>query len=181
MIARELEEIIPPQYRAYAWQETNGVFYQALIAERNVMFIILTLIICVAAFNIISGQIMLVREKTANIAIMMGMGAKPSSIMRIFLITGSATGILGAVLGAIGGTLFALYIENIRIFIQKIIGGELFSPEIYYLAKLPSDIQTTQIAIILLMAISLTLLASLYPAFRATRIDPAEILRYEHG
>ncbi|MCE2521432.1 MAG: lipoprotein-releasing ABC transporter permease subunit [Alphaproteobacteria bacterium] len=161
------------------WQQTNRHLYGALQVERDVMFLILTLIILVAAFNIISSLILLVKDKNGDIAIMRTMGATRSSVMRIFLLTGSAIGIAGTLAGAVIGVLFCLHIEEIRQLIQTLIGLELFPAEVYFLSRLPARLDWPEVVTISLMALGLAFLASLYPAWRAARIEPADALRYE--
>ena len=161
------------------WQQTNRHLYNALQVERDVMFLILTLIILVAAFNIISSLILLVKDKNGDIAIMRTMGATRGSVMRIFLLTGSAIGVAGTLAGAMIGVLFCLHIEEIRQLIQTLIGLELFPAEVYFLSRLPARLDWPEVATISLMALGLAFLASLYPAWRAARIEPADALRYE--
>lgn len=141
------------------------------------MFLILTLIIIVAAFNIISGLVMLVKDKTRDIAILRTMGASRGAIMRIFLMTGASIGVIGTLLGFAMGTAFALNIEAIRQFIQSLIGMELFSAEIYYLTRLPADVQAGDVITVVTMSLALSFLATIYPAWRAAKVDPAEGVR----
>ncbi|MBN34174.1 MAG: lipoprotein-releasing system transmembrane subunit LolC [Rhodospirillaceae bacterium] len=161
------------------WQQTNRHLYGALQVERNVMFLILTLIILVAAFNIISSLIMLVKDKNGDIAIVRTMGASRTSVMKIFLLTGACIGIAGTLVGFVLGVLFCLYIEEIRQLIQLMLGAELFPAEIYFLSQLPAKLDWGEVTTIVGMALVLTFLAALYPAWRAARIEPAEALRYE--
>ncbi len=161
------------------WKKRNSSFMNALAVEKNVMFIILTLIILVAAFNIISSMIMLVQTKKSDIALMRTMGASKYLIMRIFLLTGSIIGFLGTFVGSILGLVFASNIQEIRVFITNLIGEELFSPEIYFLSKLPSKINFDEVFSVIIISIFLTLLASLFPAWKASKVSPAEALRYE--
>jgi len=167
------------EYRQFDWQERNKSFLNALNVERNVMFIILTLIILVAAFNIVSSMIMLVRSKNADIAVLRSMGASSGMVMRVFLITGASIGVIGTFVGAIVGLLFCWQIDAIKRFIEGLSGAELFSAEIYYLSKLPAIIDPSEVLTVVVMAFVLSLVASLYPAWRASHIAPAEVLRYE--
>ncbi len=161
------------------WQQTHRHLYGALQVERDVMFLILTLIILVAAFNIISSLILLVKDKNGDIAIMRTMGATRGSVMRVFLLTGAAIGIAGTLAGSVIGILFCLHIEEIRQLIQTLIGLELFPAEVYFLSRLPARLDWLEVATIAAMALGLTFLAALYPAWRAARIEPAEALRRE--
>lgn len=167
------------EYRQFDWQERNKSFLNALNVERNVMFIILTLIILVAAFNIVSSMIMLVRSKNADIAVLRSMGASSGMVMRVFLITGASIGVIGTFVGTILGLLFCWQIDAIKRFIEGLSGAELFSAEIYYLSKLPAIIDPSEVLTVVVMAFVLSLVASLYPAWRASHIAPAEVLRYE--
>jgi lipoprotein-releasing system permease protein len=161
------------------WRQRNSTFFNALQVERNVMFLILTLIVLVASLNIISGLIMLVKDKGSDIAILRTMGATQGSIMRIFLITGAAIGVVGTLVGFLLGVIICLNIENIRQFISWLTNTELFSPELYFLSKLPAEISIGETAAVVIMALTLSFLATLYPSWRAARLDPIEALRYE--
>ena len=151
----------------------------ALDVEKNVMFIILTLIILVATFNIISSMIMLVQTKKSDIALMRTIGASKHLILRIFMLTGSIIGIIGTIIGAFLGIIVSINIETIRNFISTLFGEELFSPQIYFLSTLPSNINFNEVLIVIGLSISLTLIASIFPAWKASKISPAEVLRYE--
>ena len=161
------------------WRQRNATFFGALQVERNVMFLILTLIILVAAFNIASSLIMLVKDKGRDIGILRTMGATQGAIMRVFLITGAAIGVLGAMMGFVVGLLVCLNIESLRQFMSWLTNTELFSPELYFLSKLPADLDAGETTAVVVMALALSLLATLYPSWRAARLDPVEALRYE--
>ena len=161
------------------WKKRNSAFMSALAVEKNVMFIILSLIILVAAFNIISSMIMLVQTKKSDIALMRTMGASKYVIIRIFVLTGSIIGFLGTFAGTILGVTISSNIETIRNFLTTILGSELFSAEIYFLSKLPSNIYINEVIMVICVSIILTLFASIFPAWKASRISPAEALRYE--
>jgi lipoprotein-releasing system permease protein len=161
------------------WRQRNATFFNALQVERNVMFLILTLIILVAALNIISGLIMLVKDKGGDIAIMRTMGATQGSVMRIFLITGAAIGVVGTLAGFLLGLLVCLNVESIRQFLSWMTRTELFSPELYFLSRLPAEMDPGETTAVVVMALTLSLFATLYPSWRAARLDPVEALRYE--
>ena len=161
------------------WRQRNATFFNALQVERNVMFLILTLIVLVAALNIVSGLIMLVKDKGADIAIMRTMGATQGSIMRIFLITGASIGVVGTLTGFLAGVVICMNIESIRQFLSWLTSTELFPPELYFLSRLPADMDPGETTAVVLMAFTLSLLATLYPSWRAARLDPVEALRYE--
>lgn len=165
--------------RLVDWQRANSSFFNAIQVERNVMFLILTLIIVVAAFNIISGLIMLVKDKGRDIAILRTMGATRGMVMRVFLLSGMSVGIIGTIIGFTLGLSFAANIETIRQWIEKLSGSELFAAEIYFLSQLPAKVDPVEVASVVAMALGLSFLASLYPAWRAARLDPVEALRYE--
>jgi lipoprotein-releasing system permease protein len=161
------------------WRQRNATFFNALQVERNVMFFILTLIIVVAALNIISGLIMLVKDKNGDIAIMRTMGATQGAVMRIFLITGTSIGVAGTLAGFLLGLVTCLNVESIRQFMSWLTRTELFSPELYFLSRLPAQMDAGETTAIVVMALTLSLLATLYPSWRAARLDPVEALRYE--
>jgi lipoprotein-releasing system permease protein len=161
------------------WRQRNATFFNALQVERNVMFLILTLIVLVAALNIVSGLIMLVKDKGSDIAILRTMGATQGAMMRVFLITGASIGVVGTIVGFLLGTIVCLNIEEIRRFLSWLTNTELFSPELYFLSKLPADMNFKETSAVVVMALGLSLLATLYPSWRAARLDPVEALRYE--
>ena len=168
-----------PGLRAVDWQMANANFFNAIQVERNVMFLILSLIILVAAFNILSGQYMLVKGKGRDIAILRTMGATRGMVLRIFFLSGASIGVFGTVAGLILGVAFAENIEIIRQALQSITGTELFSAEIYFLSQLPAEIDWVEVTQVIVMALVLSFLAPLFPAWRAARLDPVEALRYE--
>ena len=174
-----LNETLGLRGRLFDWQQANSSFFNALQVERNVMFMILTLIILIAAFNIISSLIMLVKDKGSDIAILRTMGASRGMVMRIFFIAGASIGVLGTVTGTILGLAFAANIESIRQFLQGLTGTELFAAEIYFLSQLPAEVDPGEVVSVILMALGLSLLATIYPSWRAARLDPVEALRYE--
>ncbi|MHA1113001.1 MAG: lipoprotein-releasing ABC transporter permease subunit [Alphaproteobacteria bacterium] len=174
-----LAAIVGPKMRILDWRRANASFFNAIEVERNVMFLILTLIIMVAAFNIVSSLIMMVQDKAADIAILRTMGATRGMVMRIFLLSGASIGILGTFAGLILGVAFADNIETIRQWIQALTGTKLFEAEIYFLSQLPARLDLWETGTVVGMALGLTLLATLYPSWRAARLDPVEALRYE--
>lgn len=178
-LMQDIATQIPPDMFVYDWRESNGSFFNALQVERNVMFLILTLIIVVAAFNIISSMIMLVKDKGRDIAIMRTIGASRQSMLKIFVLTGGMIGVAGTAAGAVLGIVFAVNIESIRQFLQNLTGTELFSAEIYFLTKLPAEVNWNEVFSVIIMSLGLSLAATLYPAWRAARLDPVEALRYE--
>tara|TARA_A100001391_G_scaffold52374_1_gene32045 strand:- start:6795 stop:8162 length:1368 start_codon:yes stop_codon:yes gene_type:complete len=161
------------------WQRRNATFFSALQVERVVMFTILSMIVLVAAFNIISSLVMLVKDKGADIAVLRTMGATRSSIMRIFCITGTAIGFIGTFAGFLLGLVLALNAETIRAWVSSVIGVALFPPEVFMLSQLPSRVDALEVTVVLVMALGLSFLATLYPAWRAAQYDPVEALRYE--
>ena len=174
-----IEAIAPEFYNVRDWRDMNGSFFNALQVERNVMFLILTLIILVAAFNIISSMIMLVKDKGQDIAIMRTMGATRRNMLKIFMLTGASIGLLGTGVGAVAGIAFATNIEGIRQWLEGITGTELFAAEIYFLSQLPAVVEWSEVISVIGIAVLLSILATLYPAWRAARLDPVEALRYE--
>jgi lipoprotein-releasing system permease protein len=178
-IAIKIWDIIGTKGRVYDWQHTNASFFNAIQVERNVMFLILTLIVVVAAFNIISSLIMLVKDKGRDIAILRTMGATRYMIMRVFLISGASIGAIGTLAGFGLGISFAMNIESIRQFLQGLTNTDLFAAEIYFLSKLPAVIDPMEVLSVVLMGLGLSFLATIYPSWRAARLDPVEALRYE--
>ena len=161
------------------WQRRNATFFSALQVERVVMFTILSMIVLVAAFNIISSLVMLVKDKGADIAVLRTMGATRSSIMRIFCITGTAIGFIGTIAGFLLGLVLALNAEAIRAWVSNVLGVALFPPEVFMLSQLPSRVDAVEVSVVLVLALGLSFLATLYPAWRAAQYDPVEALRYE--
>ena len=176
---RAIAEAAGGNVRVFDWQQANSSFFNALQVERNVMFLILTLIILVAAFNIISSLIMLVKDKSRDIAILRTMGAARGSILRIFLMAGASVGVIGTLAGCLLGVAFCANIETIRQWLQSLTGTQLFSPEIYFLSRMPAKMDLLEVGYVVLMALALSFLATIYPSWRAARLDPVEALRYE--
>ena len=177
--ARSIRTVAGPTINVTDWRQRNETFFTVLEVERNVMFIILSLIVLVAALNIISGLMMLVKDKGRDIAVLRTMGASKGSVMRIFLITGASIGIVGTIAGLIIGVVFCANIEEIRQFVAWAAGTKVFDPNVYYLTRLPADINPVETGSIVLMALVLSVLATIYPSWRASRLDPVEALRYE--
>ncbi len=176
-LAEILQSALGNQMRVLDWQHGDSQIFHAVQVERNVMFLILTLIILIASFNIISSLIMLVKDKTRDMAILRTMGASRLSLLRIFLLTGASIGVVGTLLGVGLGLSFALNIESIRQFLQSLTGTELFSAEIYFLSQLPAKVDWHEVVTVVGMALTLSFLATLYPAWRAASLDPVEALR----
>ncbi|WP_158745455.1 lipoprotein-releasing ABC transporter permease subunit [Acidisphaera sp. L21] len=163
--------------RVVDWQQTNNSFFAAVQVEQNVMFLILTLIILVAAFNVVSSLIMMVKDKTRDIAVLRTIGAGRGAVLRIFLMVGASIGVTGTAIGTLLGVLFCLNVERIQGWVEALTGRTVFDPTVYYLAHLPAKLNWHEVAQIIIMALALSLLATLYPSWRAARTDPVEALR----
>ena len=174
-----LIDVLPDGYIVRDWRDLNRGFVGALQVESNVMFLILMLIVIVAAFNIVSSLVMLVKDKSKDIAVLRTFGVSRRSMMRIFILSGTSIGVIGAVFGTILGVVVAIYIEPIRRFFQWMTGRDLFPAELYYLSELPSRVEFASVLGIALIAIALAFLATIYPAWKAANTDPVEVLRNE--
>ncbi|MGH6814198.1 MAG: lipoprotein-releasing ABC transporter permease subunit [Hyphomicrobiaceae bacterium] len=174
-----MKQAAAPELNFSTWRQRNQTFFTVLEVERNVMFIILSLIVLVAALNIVSGLMMLVKDKGRDIAVLRTMGATKGAIMRVFLITGASIGIVGTLAGFVIGLVFCWNIEAIRQFVAWISNTTVFDPTVYYLTRLPADINAGETGFIVVVALVLSVLATLYPSWRASRLDPVEALRYE--
>ena len=175
---RAIAAIVGPGTRVLDWQQNFAGYLDIVAIQRNVMFLILTLIILVAAFNIISGMIMLVKSKGRDIAILRTMGATRATVMRIFILSGASIGLIGTFAGFVIGVEFAVHIEAIRHLLQDIFQVDLFNPEQYFLSEIPARIYASDVLSVVAMAFALSLLATIYPAWRASRLDPVQALRY---
>jgi len=175
---RVIEEL-GPGYRTLDWQQSNSSFFNAIQVERNVMFLILTLIMLVAALNIVSSLIMLVKDKGRDIAVLRTMGATRGMVMRIFLLSGASVGLIGTIAGFGLGVAFCLNIQTIQSWLERLTGTDLWNAEIRFLTRIPAVIDWTEVATVLAMALGLSFAATIYPAWRAARLDPVEALRYE--
>ncbi|GBQ15508.1 lipoprotein-releasing system transmembrane subunit LolC [Komagataeibacter rhaeticus] len=178
-IRAAIEKAMDGEVRVMDWTQSNNAFFGAVQVEQNVMFLILTLIILVAAFNVISSLIMMVKDKGADIAVLRTLGATRGAIMRIFLMCGASVGVTGTFVGTGLGIVFCLNIEHIRQLLQRMTGTNLFNPEVYYLEHLPARLIWSQVIEVIVMALVLSLLATLYPSWRAAKTDPVEALRHE--
>ena len=175
---RRIAEAWDRPLRMSDWQSSNSTYFQALEVERNVMFLILTLIILVAALNIVSGMIMLVKEKLASIAILRGMGASAASVMRIFFMCGASIGVVGTAAGVLLGVVFCLNIESIQEAVTRLSGTQVFNPDIYFLSRLPAELRMVDVLGVTGFSLVVSFLATLYPSWRAARTDPVEVLRH---
>ncbi len=179
-VTRAVREVLAGRpVRVVDWTQSNNSFFGAVQVEQNVMFLILTLIVLVAAFNVVSSLIMLVKDKTRDIAVLRTLGAGRGAVMRVFVMCGASVGITGTVAGTLLGVVFCLNIERIRQGLQLITGTDLFNPEVYYLEHLPAKLEWPEVLQVIAMALALSLLATLYPSWRAARTDPVEALRHE--
>jgi lipoprotein-releasing system permease protein len=178
-VAMELAQTMPPDTEVRDWTRNHANFFRAVAIEKRVMFIILTLIVAVAAFNIVSAQVMVVTDKQADIAILRTLGAAPSSVMAIFMIQGALIGIIGTLIGVVSGVLLALNVETVVPAIERAFHIQFLDKSVYYISDLPSDLQSADVITIAAIALVLALVATIYPSFRAARVNPAEALRYE--
>jgi lipoprotein-releasing system permease protein len=179
LVAREISDTMKGYYIVRDWTQERGNLFQAVRTEKTVMWVILSLIIAVAAFNIISMLVMVVTDKQADIAILKTMGARPGTVMRTFVIQGSVIGVIGTVLGVVGGILLARNIGSVMPFLESLFGFSLFPSDIYYITELPSDLRTADVVKFALMSLGMSLLSTIYPSWRAARTHPAEALSYE--
>ncbi|MGH8713625.1 MAG: lipoprotein-releasing ABC transporter permease subunit [Casimicrobiaceae bacterium] len=178
-VARELARAVPVDAEVRDWTMDHANFFRAVAIEKRVMFIILTLIVAVAAFNIVSAQVMVVTDKQADIAILRTLGASPASILAIFVIQGALVGFIGTLIGVVGGIVLALNVDTVVPFIERTFSVQFLDKSVYYISELPSDLQRGDITLIAAIALLLALLATLYPSWRAAKVNPAEALRYE--
>jgi lipoprotein-releasing system permease protein len=178
-VARDLTARLGPDVYASDWTRSHANFFRAVEIEKRVMFIILTLIVAVAAFNIVSTLVMLVTDKQADIAILRTLGAAPGSILQIFVVQGAMIGVIGTLIGVAGGVLLALNVATVVPALEAVLGFKFLSPEVYYITDLPSDVQARDVWVIGVVSLVMSFIATLYPSWRAARVNPAEALRYE--
>ena len=178
-VAAEILRTMPMDVEVRDWTQNHANFFRAVAIEKRVMFIILTLIVAVAAFNIVSAQVMVVTDKQADIAILRTLGAAPSSIMAIFMVQGALIGVIGTLIGVVGGVLLALNVETVVPLLERVLGFQFLDKSVYYISDLPSDLQRADVITIAAIALALAFVATIYPSWRAARVNPAEALRYE--
>jgi lipoprotein-releasing system permease protein len=178
-VARELAKSISADAYLSDWTRSHANFFRAVQIEKNVMFIILLLIVAVAAFNIVSTLVMVVTDKQSDIAILRTLGAAPFSIMKIFIVQGALIGVIGTLIGVVGGVALAFNIDVVVPAIERVFGVQFLAKDVYYISELPSELRTDDVGVIALVSLVISLLATLYPSFRASRVNPAEALRYE--
>jgi lipoprotein-releasing system permease protein len=178
-VARDLARALPVEAEVRDWTRSHANYFRAVQIEKRVMFIILTLIVAVAAFNIVSTLVMVVTDKRADIAILRTLGASPGSVLAIFVIQGALIGVIGTLVGVAGGVALALNVDVVVPFIEQLFGIQFLDKSVYYISDLPSDLQRGDVVTIALVSLLLSLLATLYPSWRAAQVNPAEALRYE--
>ncbi|OFZ66134.1 MAG: cell division protein FtsX [Betaproteobacteria bacterium RBG_16_56_24] len=179
LVARELQSQLPPKLYANDWTHQNSNYFRAVQMEKRMMIIILSLIVAVAAFNIVSTLVMAVTDKQADIAILRTLGASPRSIMKIFIVQGIVIGLIGTLLGSIGGIALALNLDVVVPFTERLFGMQFLAKDVYYISELPSDLRYHEVMLVAGMSFLICLLATLYPSYRASKTQPAEALRYE--
>jgi lipoprotein-releasing system permease protein len=179
IVSRDLARNLKVDGYVSDWTRENAIYFRAVQIEKRMMFIILTLIIAVAAFNLVSTLVMVVTDKHPDIAILRTLGASPATIMRIFIIQGAMVGMIGTIIGVIGGVLLAINISAVVAAVEKVFGFSILSKEIYFISELPSDLHWDDVWLIAIIALAMALVATLYPSYRASKVNPAEALRYE--
>ena len=178
-IARGLAERFGGRYWVTDWTQRNANFFRALKTERTVMFVILTLIVAVAAFNIVATLVMVVTDKEADIAILRTLGLSPGGVMRVFVVQGTLVGLVGTAVGIAGGVLLAANVESVVPVIEHLLGTKFLSPDVYYISEVPSEMRWSDVTLVAVVAFAMSVVATIYPAWRAARTQPAEALRYE--
>jgi len=178
-VSREIANSAGRAFRVTDWTRQHANFFSAIQLEKRVMFIILMLIVAVAAFNIVSTMVMVVTDKEADIAILRTLGERPRDILTIFIVQGIVIGVLGTLLGLVGGVSLALNVENIIPAIERLFGVQFLSAEVYYISSVPSELILSDVVVITLVSLGLSLLATIYPAWKGSQVQPAESLRYE--